>query len=108
MSCVDGRSRGRGAGRVPPLVAQPPPIGQANLGAKLLQAIAVFAITLGLAGLRTNALQSVVNFLDDVRQPQQILVDSLQPPLGFDLFGFEATDAGRFLEHRSAILRRRL
>ena len=45
------------------------------------------------------------DFVDDIAEPRQVLFDAGQPPLGFDLFGFEATDPGRFLEDRSAVLR---
>ena len=90
------------------LLGQPPPIDQGDLRAQLLQPLAVFAIAAGLAGLRPHGLQPVLDLLDDVGQPQQVLLDPLQPPLGLDLLGLEAADAGGLLEDRPAVLGRGL
>ena len=68
----------------------------------------VFAVAAGLAGLRADAAQPVFDLVDDVGQPQQVLLDAFQPPLGFDLLGLEAADAGGFLEDQPAVARRRL
>ena len=90
------------------LLGQLAPFGHGHLRAQLLQPVAVFPIAARLGGLRADAAQPIADFFDNVGQPQQILIDSFQPPLGLDLLGLEATDAGRLFENRPAITRRRL
>ena len=51
-------------------LAQPPPVDQADLRAKLLQPIGVFLVPPRLAGLGPHAAQAAFHFVDDVRQPQ--------------------------------------
>ena len=89
-------------------LAQPPPIDQPDLRPQFLQAVGVFLVAAGLAGLRADAPQAAFHFVDDVGQPQQVLLDPLQPPQGFDLLELEAADAGRLLEDHAAVLGRRL
>ena len=86
---------------------QGPPFGQRDLRAQLLQAVAVFAVALGLGRLRAHAAQAIPDLFHDVGQPQQVLLHPLQPPLGFDLLGLEPADAGRLFENRPAVLRAR-
>ena len=52
--------------------------------------------------------EPALDFIDDVAQPQQILLDPFQSPQRFDLLDFEAADAGGLFENRPAIARRRL
>ncbi len=63
----------------------------------------MFLITAGLAGLCPHAPQPALHFIYNVRQPQEVLIDALQPPLGLDLFDFEAADAGGLLENHAAV-----
>ena len=93
------------AGKLP---AQPLPVDQAHLGAKLLQTVAVFLVPPRLAGLLPHAPQPAFDLFDNVRQPQQVLLDPLQSPQGLDLLGLETADAGRFLEDHAPILGGRL
>ena len=89
-------------------LAQPPPIDQAHLGPQLLQAVGVFLVAAGLAGLGADAAQPAFDLVDDVGQPQQVLLDAFQPPQGLDLAQLEAADAGRLLEDHPPVARRRL
>jgi hypothetical protein len=90
------------------LFAERPPIDHADLRAQLLQAGAVLAVAIGLGRLRAHGLEAVFDLLDDVAQPQQILIDAFQPPLGFDFFRLEPADAGGLLKDSAAVLRRGL
>ncbi len=89
-------------------LAQPPPIGQPDLRPQFLQAVGVFLVAPGLGGLGADAPQAAFDFVDDVGQPQQVLLDPLQPPQGFDLLGLEAADAGRLFEDHAAVAGRGL
>ena len=89
-------------------LAQPPPVDQADLRAQLLQPIGVFLVAPRLAGLGPHAAEAAFHFVDDVRQPQQVLLDPLQPPQGLELLELEAADAGGLFEDHAAVLGRRL
>ena len=84
------------------------PIDQADLRPQLLQPVGVFLVAPGLAGLQPHGPQPAFDLVDDVGQPQQVLLDAFQPPQGLDLLGLEAADAGRLLEDHAAVARRRL
>ena len=88
--------------------AQPPPVDLADLGPQLLQPVGVFLVAAGLAGLGANAAEPVLDLVDDVGEPQQVLLDAFQPAEGLDLADLEAADAGRLLEDHPPVLRRRL
>ncbi len=90
------------------LLGEPPPIGQADLRAQLLQPVGLLLVAAGLGGLQPHALEAVLDLVDDVGQPQQVLVDALQPAQRLDLLGLEAADAGRLLEDGPAVARRGL
>ena len=85
-----------------------PPIGPAHSKPQLLQPIGRFFVFAGLARLLPDGNQSAFDFIDDVRESQQILIDPFQSPQGFDLLRFEAADAGRFLEDHAPLARRSL
>lgn len=46
-----------------------------------------------MAAWRQDSAKASVDFLDDVVQTQQVLIDSFQAPLGLDLLRLEAADA---------------
>ncbi len=79
-----------------------------DLRAEFLEAIGVLPVAARLARLQLDAPQPAVDFVDDVGEAEEILLDALQPPQGFDLSRLEAADARRFLEDHAAVLCRRL
>ena len=89
-------------------LAQLLPVDQAHLGPQLLKAVGVLFVAPGLAGLGADAAEPVLDLVDDVGQPQQVLLDAFQSPQGFDLAELEAADAGGLLENHPPIPRRRL
>ncbi len=89
-------------------IAQLLPVDQAHLSAQLLEAVGVFFIAAGFAGLGADAAEPGLNLVDNVGQPQQVLLDPFQPPQGFDLADLESADAGRLLENHPPIPRRGL
>src|SRR5262249_49961192 len=59
-------------------------------------------------GLELDAAKLLVDLVNNVLQPLQVLVDAFALSKGLNLFCFEATDAGRFFKNRPALLGRRL
>ena len=68
----------------------------------------MFLVSPGFAGLGADAAEPIFNLIDDVGEPQQVLLDVFEPPQGLDLPHLEAADAGGLLEDHAAVARRRL
>ena len=67
----------------------------------------MFAVAAALLAC-ADAPQAVVDLVDDIGQPQEVLLDSLKAAEGFDLLGLESADAGRFFEDHTPLSRRGL
>ena len=76
--------------------------------AQLLEAGAVFLVALGLGRLQLDAAELLLDLVDDVLQPLQVLIDAFELAQRLDLLGLEAADAGRLLEDGAPILGRGL
>ena len=75
---------------------------------ELLQAVSIVFIAAGFGSLGADAFQAIFDFVNDVMQAQQVLIDTFQAAEGFDFLGFESADAGRFFEDCAAVFSRRL
>src|SRR5579884_84652 len=83
-------------------------LAQAQGNAQLFEPAAVFLIALRLGRLELDAAQLLLHLVEDVAQPLQVLIDALQAADRLRFFGFEAADAGCFLEDRTALSGRSL
>ena len=84
------------------------PIDLGDLGPQFLQAVGIFPVSSGLAGLGANAAEPVFHLIDNVAEPQQVLFDAFQPAQGLDLPHLEAADSGRLLKDYPSVARRGL
>ena len=75
---------------------------------QLLQAIAVFLVALRLGRLQLDAAELLLDLVDDVAKPLQVLIDAFELAQRFGLLGLEAADAGGLLEDGAPVARRGL
>ncbi len=83
-------------------------LAEPQTDAQLAQPGAVFLIALRLGGLQFHRAELLLDFVEDVAQALQVLVDALQFPQRLDLAGLEAADAGGFFENSAPLLGRGL
>src|SRR5262245_50592897 len=76
--------------------------------AQLLQPLLVFLETLRLGGLELDAAELLIDFLDDVAEPLQVLLNAFELAERLDLLGLETANAGRLLEEDAPLFRRGL
>jgi hypothetical protein len=84
---------------------QAAPVGQSDLRSKFLQTTGVLTIAPSLACLSPNAAKPVLNLIDDVGEPQEILLDTIKPAKRFEFLRLEATDPGCLFENHAAFSR---
>src|SRR5262249_8425229 len=76
--------------------------------AQFLEALAVLLIALGLGRLEPKAAELLLDFLDNVAQAVEVLIDALELAESLGLFGLEPADAGGLLEDGPPLLGRGL
>ena len=67
-----------------------------------------FAVTLGFVRLILQGIETTANFVDDITQAHQILIDPLESSQCFRLLRLESTNASRLFEDHASVFRRRL
>jgi hypothetical protein len=82
-------------------------LGQAEAGPQLLQPGIVGLEVAGLAGLKLDAAEPLLELFDHVAGPQQVLLRAFELALGLALAGLVFTDAGRLFEDDPPVGRRR-
>lgn len=71
--------------------------------AEFFESLGIFEVASCLAGLQFNASQLALNFIDDVRQPEEILFGPLEFSFGLFFVDFESADSCGFLKNNPAV-----
>ena len=79
------------------------PIGLRHLRSQLLQPRGMLSIPLCFSCLFAHAPQTRIDFVHNVGQTQQVLIDPIEPANRLELLRFEATDAGRLFKDQPAV-----